>query len=109
MDSGQSGQNAAYHVGMGVWQVQAAKQRFSEVLREAERGEPQFITRHGKEVAVILNIEEYRSTRAPRRDFKEFLERMPLGDDIDLLELIGPRESESARDPFAEWGDQDPQ
>lgn len=49
-----------------TWQVQTAKQRFSEVLRAAEAGEPQFITKHGKPIAVILDIEEYRRSQRPR-------------------------------------------
>ena len=42
-----------------VWPLQDAKQRFSEVVRAAEKA-PQIVTRHGKEVAVVLDIEEYR-------------------------------------------------
>ncbi|MGH3931390.1 MAG: type II toxin-antitoxin system Phd/YefM family antitoxin, partial [Pseudonocardiaceae bacterium] len=42
------------------WQVQEAKQRFSEVLRAVENDGPQTITRHGQEIAVVIDIEEYR-------------------------------------------------
>lgn len=42
---------------MATWQVQSAKQRFSEVIRAAEAGEPQHITRHGERVAVIIDIQ----------------------------------------------------
>jgi len=42
------------------WQVQEAKQRFSEVLRAVEQEGPQIITRHGVEVAAILSAAEYR-------------------------------------------------
>ncbi len=38
------------------WQVQEAKQRFSEVLRAVERDGPQTITRHGEEVAVVTIV-----------------------------------------------------
>jgi len=40
------------------WQVQEAKQRFSEVLRLVPDGD-QIITRHGQEVAAIVDINEY--------------------------------------------------
>jgi prevent-host-death family protein len=43
-----------------TWQVQEAKQRFSEVVRAAEAGEPQIVTKHGREVVVILDFSEYR-------------------------------------------------
>ena len=41
-------------------QVREAKQRFSEVLRAVEKDGPQTITRHGQEVAVVVDIAEYR-------------------------------------------------
>jgi len=47
---------------MSQWQLQSAKQRFSEVIRAVEGGEPQFITKNGKAVAAIVNIEDYRAT-----------------------------------------------
>jgi len=47
---------------MAQWQLQTAKQRFSEVIRAVEAGEPQFITKNGKEVAAVVNINDYRST-----------------------------------------------
>ena len=39
-----------------AWQVQDAKQRFSELLRCAHAEGPQIITRHGQEVAVVIDI-----------------------------------------------------
>ncbi|MBT8227279.1 MAG: type II toxin-antitoxin system Phd/YefM family antitoxin [Dactylosporangium sp.] len=42
------------------WQVQEAKQRFSEVVRAAETGEPQVVTRHGMEIVVMIDIASYR-------------------------------------------------
>lgn len=51
---------------MAHWQVQEAKTRLSEVIEEAISKGPQIITRHSKERAVILSIEEYRSLVAHR-------------------------------------------
>ncbi len=59
------------------WQVQEAKQRFSEVLRAVERGGPQIITRHGEEVAVIIDMAEYRRLTQPGRNFVEHLMAFP--------------------------------
>lgn len=56
-----------------TWQVQTAKQRFSEVLRAVEAGEPQFITKHGEPVAVIVSIDDYRKTHPTQPSFAEFL------------------------------------
>jgi prevent-host-death family protein len=60
------------------WQVQEAKQRFSEVLRAAEAGEPQIVTKHGEEVAVVIDIAEYRRLRGESIDFMEYLRAEPL-------------------------------
>jgi prevent-host-death family protein len=70
------------------WQLQEAKQRFSEVVRSAVADGPQFVTRHGDEVAVVLDIREYRRLRGGTQDFKDFLRSAP---DVDL-DLDRPRE-----------------
>ena len=44
-----------------AWQVQEAKQRLSRVLDLAKTEGPQIVTRHGREVAVVLSIEDYRA------------------------------------------------
>ncbi len=67
-----------------VWQVQDAKQRFSEVLRGAEAGEPQLITRHGRQVAVVIDIDTYHRLAGSRPDFATFLRSGPDFDDLDL-------------------------
>ena len=41
------------------WQLQEAKQRFSELVRRAEKEGPQVVTRHGEEV-VVVPVEKYR-------------------------------------------------
>ena len=59
------------------WQLQEAKQRFSELIRSVEADGPQFVTRHGEEVAVVVSIAEYRHLREGGRNFKEFLQSAP--------------------------------
>jgi len=63
------------------WQVQEAKQRFSEVLRAAETGEPQIVTKHGQEVAVVIDIAEYRRLRGEAVSFMDYLRLDPSADD----------------------------
>jgi prevent-host-death family protein len=65
----------------GHWQLQEAKQRFSELIRSVEHDGPQFVTRHGEEVAVVIDIAEYRRLRGGGDDFKAFLRSAP---DVDL-------------------------
>ena len=79
---------------MTTWQVQSAKQRFSELVRAAEKGEPQFITRHGEPVAVVIDISEYRATHAGSRpSMKDFLATGPSWDTLELP----PRELDADR------------
>jgi prevent-host-death family protein len=63
------------------WQVQEAKQRFSEVLRAAEEGEPQIVTKHGEEIAVVIDIAEYRRLRGESVTLLDYLRAEPLVDD----------------------------
>lgn len=63
------------------WQVQEAKQRFSEVLRAAEAGEPQIVTKHGEEVVVIIDIAEYHRLRGESVGFMDYLRAEPHIDD----------------------------
>jgi prevent-host-death family protein len=69
------------------WQVQEAKQRFSELIRHARSDGAQFVTKHGAEVAVVLDIVEYRRLRGQSADFKEYLRQGPYTDDLDLLRV----------------------
>lgn len=73
----------------GHWQLQEAKQRFSELIRSVEVDGPQFVTRHGEEVAVVIDIAEYRRLRGGGQDFKDFLRSGP---DFDVLEIDRPTE-----------------
>jgi prevent-host-death family protein len=63
------------------WQIQEAKQRFSEVLRAVHNDGPQTITRHGEEIAVVVDIDEYRRLTGPKRTFTETLLGPPYLDD----------------------------
>jgi prevent-host-death family protein len=73
-----------------AWQVQEAKQRFSEVVRAAEAGEPQIVTRHGGEVAVVIDMESFRRLgHRPRKTFVDHLLAAPkLLDDDEADELF---------------------
>lgn len=69
------------------WQVQEAKQRFSELVRRTLNEGPQVVTRHGEEVVVVVAADEYRRSQRDRPDFKEFLRSGP---DFDMLDLERP-------------------
>ncbi|MBV9380594.1 MAG: type II toxin-antitoxin system Phd/YefM family antitoxin [Streptosporangiaceae bacterium] len=67
-----------------LWQVQEAKQRFSELLRAVEADGPQIVTRHGEEVAVVIDIAEFRRLHGDTGDFKEYLRSGTGFDELDL-------------------------
>ena len=67
-----------------VWQLQNAKQRFSEVVERALAEGPQVVTRRGRAVVVVLAIDSYRRLSAREHDFKRFLREAP---DFARLEL----------------------
>jgi prevent-host-death family protein len=67
-----------------LWQVQEAKQRFSELLRAAQSDGPQVVTRHGEEIAVLIDISEFHRLRGDVADFKDFLRSGPDFEDLDL-------------------------
>jgi prevent-host-death family protein len=61
------------------------KNKFSEVVANAANGEPQVITKNGKETAVVISIKEYRSLKAQKGSLSEMLLSSPLpGSKIDL-------------------------
>jgi prevent-host-death family protein len=66
------------------WQVQQAKQRFSELLRRTLDEGPQIVTRHGQAVVVMVAVDEYRRLTGPLLDFKTFL---LSGPDLSVLDL----------------------
>jgi prevent-host-death family protein len=68
-----------------TWQVQEAKQRFSEVIRAAQTGEPQIVTRHGEEIVVIVDISQFRRLHGQSTSLMDYLVAAPHIDvDVDL-------------------------
>jgi prevent-host-death family protein len=74
------------------WQLQEAKQRLSEVIRAAETSGPQFVTRHGKEVVVIVDIDSFHKTQdtKPKRDLRDFLLSGPRFELPEIERTIDP-------------------
>ena len=71
------------------WQLQEAKQRFSELVRRTLEEGPQVVSRHGEEVVVVVPAEEFRRMSGEKLDFKEFL---LSGPDLSVLDLERPKE-----------------
>ena len=60
------------------WQLQQAKNQFSEVVNEALRHGPQIVTRHGIETVVILSTQDYQRLSAPKGGLVDFFQQSPL-------------------------------
>ena len=68
-----------------TWQLQEAKNRFSEVINKALGEGPQIVTRHGEEIVVILSKAEYKRLLKSRTGLLDFFRRSPLvGIELDL-------------------------
>lgn len=76
-----------------AWQLQEAKQRFSELVRRALAEGPQIVTRRGQQVVVVVAADEFRKLSGEVADFKHFL---LSGPDFDTLEIR--RTSQTARE-----------
>ena len=62
------------------WQLQEAKNKFSEVVDQALKNGPQEITRHGKKTAVILSMKDYRNLLGRKGSLVDFFRQGPLGE-----------------------------
>lgn len=73
------------------WRLQDAKTQFSQVVEAALRGEPQHVTRRGREAVVVLSEADYRALREGGRasapSFVAHLLAIPKSDEPD----DGPR------------------
>lgn len=60
------------------WQLQDAKAKFSQVVSEAGINGPQYITKHGKDAAVIVSMEDYKALTERRGKLSAFFQDSPL-------------------------------
>ncbi|MDP1613502.1 MAG: type II toxin-antitoxin system Phd/YefM family antitoxin [Sulfuritalea sp.] len=70
----------------GEWQLQQAKNGFSQLIKEAIGGSPQRVTLHGKPAAVVVSADEYeRLTKRNKGKLSAALLKPEIGgDDIDF-------------------------
>jgi prevent-host-death family protein len=76
------------------WALQDAKNKLSEVVEAAARGEPQIVTKRGVETAVVISYEEYQRIRAARErpvpPLADYLLEIPTSPEpVDEIERIG--------------------
>lgn len=80
---------------MQTWQMQAAKARFSELVKHAADSGPQDITVHGRSVAVVISRELFDRLSGNPVSLVDFMQQSPLRglDDLHFeRDLSLPRE-----------------
>jgi prevent-host-death family protein len=95
-----------------MWKFQDAKARLSELVRRARAGDPQHVTLHGKEVAVVLDPTRYNFSRKPAgkpmtgRDFIEASKKYRgIAEGIDFEQRGGMTFQDRSRGVFDEDAD----
>jgi prevent-host-death family protein len=60
-----------------TWQLQEAKARFSELVRQAEGGQAQLVSKHGVPRVVVVDVATYERLTAPGRSLVDALLAAP--------------------------------
>ena len=70
---------------MNKWQLQKAKAKFSQLVKQAASTGPQEVTVRGEAAVVVLGKKEYDRLTAPKPGFVSFMRSSPLaGVELDL-------------------------
>ncbi len=68
-----------------IWQLQEAKNKFSEVVEAALNDGPQVITKRGADTAIVISYTEYRKLTLTQKKLSDFFRESPLvGIELDL-------------------------
>lgn len=58
---------------MNSWQLQDAKSHFSQMVELASQGQPQLVTKHGRNKVIVLSIEEYEQLTQQKTGYASFI------------------------------------
>ena len=78
------------------WQLQDAKNRFSELVQRARKEGPQMVTLRGERAAVVLSAEAFDELTANRPSLVDHLLSGPAWPD-DLVEAVNARPKTPSR------------
>jgi prevent-host-death family protein len=70
-----------------TWQLQEAKNKFSEVVEEAIKHGPQVVTKRGQETVIVIAFEDYQKLVFNQQKLSAFFQESPLADVADELDL----------------------
>ena len=78
-----------------TWQLQEAKNKFSEVVNGALITGPQLITKHGIEAVILISYEEYKRLTLAQKSLSTFFQDSPLAEvNLDLQRDAGATRQE---------------
>ncbi len=80
-----------------TWQLQDAKNKFSQVVEASLTEGPQIITRRGKSTAVLVSTSEYERLKHPKKSFKDLL----MSTDLSELDLERDTSTTGRATPFS--------
>ncbi len=83
-------------------QLQEARAHFSSVIDKALNGEPQRITRRGKEAVIIVSEAEWNQMKQRQLSFGDFLAGFPGFDDTPLMDGNTLRKRDDRGNPFSD-------
>ncbi|MCP9624026.1 MULTISPECIES: type II toxin-antitoxin system Phd/YefM family antitoxin [Nocardia] len=69
-----------------AWPLAEAKAKLSELIDKVEREGPQVISRRGREVAVVVPVDEWRRKSARTGSLAQFFAESPLRDSGVVIE-----------------------
>ena len=69
----------------GKWQMQKAENKLGELTKQALENGPQTIIQQGKDIAIVISLDDYRGLLAKSKgDLVSFFRKSPL---IGVIEL----------------------
>jgi len=78
---------------MKIWSLQDAKNKFSQMVKEAQKIGPQVVTKRGIETVIVISMNDYKKLIKPKTNLVQFFRKSPLyGIDLDVT-----RSKESSR------------
>ena len=77
------------------YNVKEAKNNLSHLIRLAEKGQPQVITRHEKDVAVVVSIDDWKKAGGKKESLLELFQGSGLEA---ILDDLDSRSHEPVRD-----------
>ena len=63
-----------------IWQLQEAKNKFSSLVKKAQKQGPQIVTKHGRKTVVVLSFDQYEKIVRPKTDIVTFFRNSPLSE-----------------------------